>query len=96
MEDLREIQEAIASLREDISLRQEQIEQLNQFRDLAEHGLSETQYHDLCKTDMRCSDLLGQALLKVFPFLQYDRRGTNYLMNMLLRKGLKSASPTAL
>lgn len=78
MEDLREIQEAIASLREDISLKQEQIEQLNQFKELAEHGLSETQYHDLCKTDMRCSDLLGQALLKVFPFLQYDRRGANY------------------
>lgn len=78
MEDLREIQEAIACLREDISLKQKQIEQLNQFRDLAEHGLSETQYHDLCRTDMRCSDLLGQALLKVFPFLQYDRRGANY------------------
>lgn len=78
MDNEKEIREAIASLQEDISLKQEQIKQLSQFGNLVEHGLSETQYHDLCRTDMRCSDLLGQALLTVFPFLQYDRRGTNY------------------
>lgn len=71
-------QDAIQNLEQGIALKERQIEQLNKFEQLVEAGLTEEQYHDFCSTDMRNSDTLGEALLKVFPFLSYDKRQPNF------------------
>lgn len=68
----KEVSEAIAELEENIANENKLIELLRRFEQLSETGLSEADYHTFCETDMRNTDSLGKALLKVFPFLTYD------------------------
>lgn len=72
------VEEAIANLKEEIAEKQEQIIQLQQFSEIAERGLTEQEYHNFCDTDLRYSDVLGKALLTVFPFLEYEKREANW------------------
>lgn len=71
------IQEAINELREDIVEKEAQIELLNNTEQLIANKLTEEQYHKLCCTPLRNSDILGDALCKVFSFLKYVRRNPN-------------------
>lgn len=88
------VSEAIENLEEDIAEKKEHIKLLKQFEQLADAGLTEEQYHEFCKTDMRCSDDLGKALLKVFPFLNYEKRGANDFVFSVQEKGYKVAIPS--
>lgn len=74
----KSIAEAIEELREDIEEKEGFIKQLEAFEKNAEEGLTEKQYHDLCETPMRYSDLLGKALEAPMPFLEYKKRQPNY------------------
>lgn len=77
------IKEAIANLTEEIAEKQEQIAQLQQFDKIAKKGLTEQEYHNFCETDLRYSDVLGNSLLTVFPFLEYEKRGVNWFFYRL-------------
>lgn len=73
---MSDIDDAINQLESDIKIKQQQIEQLRQLD--PEKTLSEEEYHDLCLTDLRHSDILGQQILNNFPFLKYEGWGANY------------------
>lgn len=72
------IQDAIEDVQEEIKDRERCLKRLEEFQSISERGLTEAEYHDLCDTGLRASDSLGEALLTVFPFLEYDKRGANY------------------
>lgn len=67
------IQEAIIELRGEIAEREGKIKLLNDVERLvANNELTEELYHKLCLTPLRRTDMLGQMLSKVFPFLIYN------------------------
>lgn len=72
------INEAITHLQEDIEEKKKYIKRLEEFEELSKKGLSEIEYHDFCETYIRNSDLLGNALTVVFPFLKLEQSGINY------------------
>lgn len=72
------IENAIAALQRDIEEKNKRVKIL---QNAQEHGigeLTEDTYHEMCLTYLRGSDLLGNALTKVFPFLTYEEGGCNY------------------
>lgn len=83
----KEVNEAISALEESIANKHKLIELLKQFEQISETGLSETDYHTFCETNMRNSDSLGKALVKVFPFLTYEKKGANYFFFRIQEEG---------
>lgn len=77
------IQEAINVLEDEISENNERIKLLKAFDAISERGLTEEEYHVLCETDLRNSDILGQALSISMPFLIYDRCEPNSFIYMV-------------
>lgn len=70
------ITQAIESIKNDIDELQTKIGLLNS---LDENTIvTENVYHELCDTDLRRSDFLGQLVAKQIPELKYDKQSPNY------------------
>lgn len=90
----KDVNEAISELEESIANENKLIELLKQFEQLFETGLSEMDYHAFCETNMRCSDFLGKALVKVFPFLIYEKKGANHFSFRVQEEGYTVCIPS--
>lgn len=89
------VKDAITNLLEEIEDKQQQIKQLQQFDKFAKRGLTEQEYHNFCDTDLRYSDVLGKALLIVFPFLEFEKRGANWFFYLSKEENVQICIPNS-
>lgn len=73
------VEEAVETIEEEIADCQKKLQALNSFKTDTDN-LSETEYHILCQTNMRCSDTLDEKLVKNFPSLQFRKAYANFFL----------------
>ena len=72
------INETLKSLENKKAEIENQIELVKSFDNLTTADFTEDVYHDFCKTTLRGSDILGEKLASVFPFLVLQKGRSNY------------------
>ena len=72
------IKETLAELENEKTEIEKKIELVKSFDKLTTADFTEEVYHDFCKTTLRGSDILGEKLASVFPFLVLQKGRSNY------------------
>lgn len=72
------INETLKSLENEKAEIEKQIELVKSFDKLTPTDFTEEVYHDFCKTTLRGTDILGEKLANVFPFLVLQKGRSNY------------------
>ena len=72
------IKETLKSLENEKAEIEKQIELVKSFDKLTPTDFTEEVYHDFCETTLRGTDILGEKLANVFPFLVLQKGRSNY------------------
>ena len=72
------INETLKSLENEKAEIEKQIELVKAFDNLTTADFTEDVYHNLCETTLRGSDILGEKLASIFPFLVLQKNRKNY------------------
>ena len=72
------INETLKSLENEKAEIEKQIELVKSFDKLTPTDFTEEVYHDFCETTLRGTDILGEKLANVFPFLVLQKGRSNY------------------
>lgn len=72
------INETLKSLENEKAEIENQIELVKSFDNLTTADFTEEVYHDFCETTLRGTDILGEKLASVFPFLVLQKGRSNY------------------
>lgn len=84
------INETLAILEENKVEIEEQIELVKKFDKISTTDFTEEVYHKFCNTTLRGSNILGEKLASVFPFLAYQYGKNNYNEYVFNFKDIKS------
>ena len=71
------IKETLAELENEKKELENRIELVKSFDKLTTADFTEEVYHDFCETTLRGTDILGEKLANVFPFLVFQKRNYN-------------------
>lgn len=72
------IKETLAGLENEKVVLENKIELVKSFDKLTTADFTEEVYHDFCETTLRGTDILGEKLASVFPFLVLQKGKSNY------------------
>lgn len=85
----KELNEAIEEINQDIIENRNKIKHIKSFNTKLEKlksgkgTITEEEYHYLCETPLRYTDILGKSLIYVIPGLEYKKRHANFFVYTL-------------